>query len=221
MNCKDAMNGAKKWFQKRTLLQRLIIIGLALAMAIFWPMCIVREDYENRSGDAGHESTEALEMGQTFMQTFYAEKSYLKSFEFVLGFDPELPLEGEFLVELLDEDGVVIHSTNYPYNLVPDYRYCPIEINQWLKKGRTYQYRVTNVSVANNVPCVIYTQDSNAYAQRDGQMIFTDEIVQGEALSRYTWSVPLDWRKTLLYWGCMGIIACLAYELEEKRIRNK
>lgn len=205
----------------KTWIQKMVIAGMIVLIAIMWPLCIVREDWSSRSGDSGHALTEELQPGMAFTQKFYAEKSYLTAIDYALEFDHTLPLEGKFLFELLDETGHVLFSTEHPFNLTPDYSYCSIEIGKWLKKGRVYEYRLTNVDVVQNLPKVIYTEDEAMHAEINCGMTFGGDAVVGEALSRYHWKVPLDWKKIVSYGSFMAIFAFVIYELEEVRIARK
>lgn len=211
-----------KWIEARTLVQKAVCVALVLEMVVLWPLCLVRESAENRAGDDAQEVTEELLQGMSFEQRFRAINRYLSTIDYVLGFDPAMSLEGEFLFELFDESGEMLYSTTYPYNLTPDYRYCPIQVSQRLKKNGIYVFRLTNVSVTENAPCVVYTVDEDMYPINSCGMLFDGETVSGEALVRYTWSVPLQWKKVLMYWGITGIISCCVFELEEvRRIKHK
>lgn len=186
-----------------------------------WPLCLIRDEEENRSGDSGHYFTEELQTGMSFTQNFRAEESFLGAIDYALSFDATLPLEGKFLFELADSDGKVLYSQEYPFNLTPDYSYCRIEVNQRLKKGEVYQYRLTNLDVAQNFPQVVYTQDAEMHAENNCGMTFNGEAFAGEALSQYTWEVPMDWWKILGYSGFMGIFVFTIYELEEMRMARR
>lgn len=209
------------WIQDRTWIQKIVIAGLTVIVATMWPLCIIRDDYSSRSGDGGHAFTEEMQQGMVFTQNFYAEKSYLEAVDYALEFDHTMPLEGKFLFELLDEKGKVLFSTEHPFNLTPDYSYCSIEVGKRLKRGGLYQYRLTNVDVVQNLPKVIYTEEESMHAAINCGMTFGGSSVAGEALSRYHWKVPFDWKKTVSYGSFLGMFAFVIYELEEIRVARK
>ena len=165
--------------------------------------------------------TEEMQVGMNFTQTFRAKKSILGSFDYVLTFDPTLPLEGKFLVEILDEEGRDVYSREYPFNLTPDYSYCTLEVNQRLKKGAVYQLRVTNLDVTQNLPRVVYTRDADMFADNNSEMTFHGTKIAGQALTRYTWKVPMNWLKIICYSSFMCLFACAAFEVEELRMAWK
>ena len=208
-------------WKDRTWVQRFLLILLCAIIVMIWPVCLVREEYTNRSGDEAFEETPPLQQGMTYTQKFYAEKNQLKSIGYVLAFDPEAPLKGAFWVELLDWEGNVVYSSEYPYNLTPDYRYCDITIDLPMKKGGQYELRLTNLTVTENVPRVMYTADSAMYATNHCGMTFDGAVVAGESLVRYIWSVPLSWDQILMYWGIAGFVVFVLWELEEVRVAHK
>lgn len=209
------------WIKNSTFIQKVVVVLLIIGMTVIWPFCLVRETVGNRAGDDEQAHTEELQVGMYVEQNFRAEHRFLETIDYVLGFDPESPLEGEFLFELFDEQGSLLYSTNYPYNLTPDYRYCDIEVGQRLHKDGIYRYRLTNLSVTQNVPFVVYSVDESMYTVNNCGMTFNGESIQGESMTRYTWSVPYPWRRIILYWGTMGIVVSCIYELEEVRKAKK
>lgn len=211
----------KNWIKQRSWLQLGILLVLAAAISVMWPLCLVRDEVDNRTGDMGHCMTEEMQVGMNFTQTFRAKKNLLGSIDYVFTFDPTLPLEGKFLVEILDEEGRDVYSREYPFNLTPDYSFCSLEVNQRLKKGAVYQLRVTNLDVTQNLPRVVYTEDPGMFADNNGEMTFNGEEIAGQALTRYTWKIPMDWRKILCYSGFMGLFAFVAFEVEEMRLAWK
>ena len=211
---------------KSTKLQKLIILIMIAAMIVIWPLCLFRKEVANRSGDSGHALTEEMQVGMTVIQRFRAEEMFLKSVEYVLDFDATLPLEGEFLFELLDEEGKVLHSQTKPFNLTPDYAYCDIQINKYVLKNKIYQFRLTNLNIKENVPRLVCSIEEDMHAENNCGMKWNGQDFDGEALTMYTWTAPLDFQKVLVLYGMIGITGCVLYEFagilsERKNAKEK
>ena len=198
---------------------------MLVLMAAIWPCCLVRREVANYSGNSGHQYTEEMQVGMSVTQRFRAEHFVLKSVEYVLKFDAALPLKGEFLFELLDEEGNVLCSHKKPYNITPEYTYCDIQLNRFVVKNRVYQFRLTNLSVEENLPCLVYSGEEDMHAVNNCGMKWNGQDVEGEALTRYTWEVPLKLHTVMVYWGILGITGCILYEiaglLSRKRIKKE
>ncbi len=208
---------AVEWLKGISTLQKVILVLMLMAMAGIWPLCLVRQNAENRSGDFNHSFTEEMQQGMVITQNFRAEESYLKTIDYVLEFDAERPLKGEFRFELLGQDGKVLYSENVPYNLTPKYTYCGVEVKQWLHKGEIYQFRLTNVNVPENFPKLVYSNTEEMHAQNNCGLEMNGQVISGEALTRYTWKVPFDLERILAVWAVTGVVAWSFYEFTKKK----
>ena len=199
-------------WKKTTWDQKLILSVLFLAMIYFWPLCMVRETVDTCAADVGDQQMKPLEVGSSVTQYFTAVYPKCMNVGYVLGFDPEQPLLGDFLFEIMDEAGEVLYSSVVPFNLTPDYRYSDVPAPVRLKKGEKYAYRLTNVSVRENVPQIIYFDAACGY-ENTYEMLFDGIEIKGAAAStQYTWSIPWDWRAIGVYWGVMGVMAFAGLE---------
>jgi len=195
------------------IVKKLLILLVIACMLWVWPVHPFREVESVRSGNEGHEISKPLQVNESAVQYFKAPDNNLIQLEFVVDFDERYPKEGQLYFELLDSKGEAVFAESMDYAQIPDYKYNGPVINVRLKKGRQYAYRITNVNVTENMPCVVYLVKENNYCLKKGSLEISGEAVQGEFLTRITTNKPLDAANTLAIWGCIGMIGFWAYEV--------
>lgn len=195
------------------IVKRLLVLFIVACMLWVWPVHPFREVESVHSGNEGHEISKPLQVNESAVQYFKAPDNNLIQLEFAVDFDERYPKEGQLYFELLDSKGEAVFAETMDYAQMPDYKYNGPVINVRLKKGRQYAYRITNLNVTENMPCVVYTVKENLYCLKKGSLEIAGEAVQGEFLTRITTNKPLDGANTLAIWGCIGMIGFLAYEV--------
>jgi hypothetical protein len=199
----------------------LIILATAAGMLWVWPIRPFRQVDAVRSGDEGHSVTEPLEVGESITQTFRATDNNIIQLEYVLTYDETMPREGELGFALLDSAGNVLYEETVDYAQIPNYSYSGPAVNLMLKKGRMYAYRLTNLSVTDNMPCGVYTTDAAMYGIQKGSLDIMGEKVEGELLTRITANKPLTAENTLAVWGCIGMAGFSVYEFLDRIQKRK
>ena len=189
-----------------------LVITLA-AMLWVWPVHPFREVDSVRSGDEGHVQTEPMEIGESITQYFVARDNNIIQIEFVVSCDDRLLQAGEMLFELLDEEDSVIYTETLDYARMPDYGYGGPVVNVRVRMGRQYAYRLTNLSIEENMPCGVYTTDKTMCCLKKGMMEVGGQQTEGELLTRITTNRPLTAENTLAIWGCIGIVGFGLYEV--------
>lgn len=203
------------------ILKGLLILVIVAAMLWVWPVHPFREIDSVRSGDEGHTLTEAIEIGESVTQYFTAGDNNIVQIEFVMSCNDEQPRTGEFLFELLDGNGKAVFMQNLDYAGIPDYRYGGPVVNVRVKKGRQYAYRLTNLSVSENLPCGVYTTDHTMYCLDQGTLEIAGQAVEGELLTRITTYRPLTAKNTVAVWGCICMVGFMFYEVLVRMERRK
>lgn len=204
--------GIKKWFGSTTWLQRGIWLIMIFCLLPFWPLGLVREVEEERSGDSGHGVTEEMIPGTGMIQTFRAEHSQLKKLDFVLNYDESQGREGTILFELLDEKDGIVYQEEIPYSQIDQYTYHTVSLDIELKKHHIYKYCLTNLDITENIPRVVYTVEEQMHAAPNREMTFAGETVDGQSLTRYTWNRPLRYYNVM---AVAGLIGCAGFTLTE------
>lgn len=194
-------------------LQKIIIFVMLFAMISIWPLCLVRRETENRSGDQYHLISEEMTPGTVVTQSFRARERYLETVDFVLTFDEDAERKGSLLFELLSEDGEVLQSVPLNYEIISNGAYFRICTERKVKKNGVYQYRLTNVDITENLPRVMYTGEEAMYAVNNCGFTWNQQKIDGEALSRYHWKAPLDPCMILACWGILGIVGFTFFEI--------
>lgn len=198
---------------KMKALRMCIIIIMAAVMLVVWPIHPIREVGSTRSGDEGHVVSEPLEVGMSAVQKFKATDNNVIALDFVMTYDDSLPVDGELLFEFMDEEGTVLQSQRISCGQIPDYAYCTVILNLRLQRGKMYQYRLSNLSVAENKLCLVYTSDRKMYGLTKGALTVGGKSVEGEALTRIESNRPLNAESTLAIWGGIGLVGFTLCEL--------
>lgn len=194
------------------------------AMLLVWPVHPFREVVSVRSGDEGHEVTKPLEIGESMNQYFRAPDDNLIQLEYVLTCEDGQPQEGELLFEFLDDKGTVLYEQVLDYGDIPDYGYGGVILNLKVKKGRIYAYRLTNISITENMPCGVYTADPDMQCLKKGRYELAGEEQNGELLTRLTTNSPITAENTIAIWGCISMIGFTVYEafsMPQKKERKR
>ena len=198
-----------------------VIVITVAAMLWVWPVHPFREVDSVRSGDEGHALTVPVGIGESITQYFMAGDNNIIQIEFVVSCDDGLSQAGEMLFELLDRNGSAIYTETLDYAEVPDYGYGGPAVNMRVKKGRQYAYRLTNLSIEENMPCGVYTTDETMRCLKKASLEFGGQRMEGELLTRITTNRPLTAENTLAIWGCIGMAGFGLYEvlvrLEKRR----
>lgn len=194
-----------------------MLLAVMLVLALFlWPIHPLRQVTSVRSGDEGHQITAPLGIGETISQTFVATDDNLIQLEFVLTFHPDDVREGTLLFELLDDGQEPVFAEELSYDSLQDYGYGGPIINQMVKKGKTYTYRITNESIAENAPCGVYTTRTDMCHLKKGRLTLGEESIEGELLTRITTNHSVPFETTLALWGCIGLTGFTIYELLDR-----
>lgn len=192
-----------KWLRRATWPQKLILTVMAACILPFFG--IVREDTEQRSGDASHILTEALAPGASFSQSFRASYQTLKALDFVVDYDDGSPQNGTLLFELLDAEDHVLHRQEIPYSQIGGYVYHRIELDMRLKRHRLYTYRITNLDITENMPRAVCTTDPSMHALPNRLLTFDGTEMEAKALTRYLWDTPLRLHYVLAFSAFIGL----------------
>ena len=199
--------------KKSNIWQRLVLFFAVICMLMVWPLCVVRKGATETIENEKYLTSDVMEPGTVLTQSFVATEGVFCGLEFVMDFDPELPKEGIFKIEILDEKDAVLYEGLFPYFLVEDYTFYRIDIDDMrLKKGATYKYRLTNQDVSSNLPGIVYTVKEQADGVEYRKLVFDDVEIEGESFVRYVWKEPLDLLSILGIWSCVGIGAALVWE---------
>lgn len=201
--------------------KRVILCIMIAGMLWVWPIHPFREVGSVRSGDGGHLLTEPLNIGESLVQHFRAADNNIIQIEFVLSCDDTAPQAGELLFELLDRDGNVLLAESMDYAQIQDYSYGGPVVNQRVKRWGQYAYRITNVSVVENPPRGVYTEDPAMTGLKKGTLDAPGRTVGGELLTRITANKALTAENTLAIWGCMGMVIFGVCEVLERYGKRK
>lgn len=208
--------------KKSSIWQKLVLLLMVAGMLLVWPVCIVRTEYTRTVEHEIYETTDKMATGAVLTQNFYAEESVLWAIDLVIDYDETLPTEGIFRIEIVDENGELQYEGLFPYYLVEDYTFYRILTELHLKKGDTYQYRLTNLDIAENLPRIAYTckeqEDGRAYQT----LMLDNTVIEGESFARYVWKAPYSPLNVLAVWSCLGLGGFFLWELLEqcKKKRN-
>lgn len=208
--------------KKSNLVQRLILLVAIVGMLLVWPGCIVRSEVTQTIEHEIYRTTEGMQENTLMTQEFVARESVLSALELVIDYNPELPLEGIFKIEIIDEADAVIYEGLFPYFLVEDYTFYRIQtFDLRLKKGRVYRYRLTNQDITENLPGIVYTLREAENGEDYGQLCLGGAVIEGEAFVRYVWKRPFDVLSILGVWSCLALGGFFLWEFAEKRKRKK
>ncbi|MCH5344204.1 MAG: hypothetical protein J1E64_09205 [Acetatifactor sp.] len=197
-------------------MKKWMILGIMfLCMISVWPLCLVRRTREERSGDTGHLLSDGIRQGECISQTFQATESYMESLGFVLTFEEEQMREGNIRFELWSAGGKLLCQQEIGYMWLPNYKYFDMHVDQRLKKNAIYEFRIVNVDVVENLPKVVYTNDTTVDAAPSVEMVLNRERVEGCALGKYTWKEPLDWQSILELWAFLGMAGFILMEIAQ------
>lgn len=206
-------------------IKALLVLVSVACMLWVGPVHPIREVGADHTGNDGHEITRPLEVNESITQYFRATDNNLIQLEFAVDFDERYPKEGQLRFELLDSEENVLFVGDLDYGAMPDYKYNGPIINVRLKKGREYSYRLTNVDITDNKPCIVYTSDSESCSLKKGRLEFDGMITEGEILTKITSNKPLAVENRLAMCGCIGMIGFGVYEMlnriEKKLAANK
>lgn len=205
---------------KTKIIKGALLFFIAVCMLLVWPVSIVRREVSDRSGD-GYGVTEKLGQGMSFSQHFLPKESRLKSIDFVFTFEEELPREGEFLFEVLNEEGEAIYTGRIPYGVFINYNFYRVPVDLKLNKNKIYTYRVSNTNVTENPPRVVYTEEPSMHVEEARGMLFQDLPVEGEAMTQFVWKAPLDFVSVLASWSFLAIGGFAALELADHFAKKK
>lgn len=197
---------------KINVLQKIILLVMAGLMLFVWPFCGVRREEEQRSGDASHELTEEMKPGSRLTQTFRAAESVLKGLDFALAFQESLPREGSLFFRLSDEKGHLVHEERISYEQLENYTYFTVKVDKRLRKNAVYQYELLNEDIQSNLPRAIYTVEQQMHAAPNCGLTLDEVQVAGEALTRYHWMAPLNYKNVLSIWAFLGIAGFTLFE---------
>lgn len=192
--------------------EKCILIIMIAIFLLFWPIGIYRVESSERSGDFYHAETPMLEVGMTMTQKFTAMHNHVKTIEFALDFDEEQDRVGELLFLVSDKKGNILYQETIPYDAVAKYTYYPVEVDLHIKLFHTYEYSITNLTIEDNQPRGIYTASRRMHVLPNRKYYCGDEIMMGQALTRYTWIKPLPFCDLLAVAGCIG---CAGFTLME------
>lgn len=195
------------------IIKRSLIALIIACMLWVWPIHPFREVVSVNSGNEGHEISKPLLVNESAVQYFKAPDNNLIQLEFVVDFDERYPKEGQLYFELLDSKGEAVFAETLDYGAMPDYKYNGPVVNVRLKKGKQYAYRITNLNVTENMPCVVYLVKEPLYCLKKGALEIAGEAVSGEFLTRITTNKPLNAANTMAIWGCIGMVGFMGYEM--------
>ncbi len=197
---------------RMNILQKGILLVMAGCMLAVWPFCLVRRDAEQRSGDLNHAVTEELGKGSVMEQSFRAEESVLDGLDFVLTFDENKPRSGRLLFQLSNEDGKILLEQEIPYSQIPNYGYFTVPVNKWLHKNAVYRYSLKNVDIEDNLPKGVYTVTEEMHAAPNCGLSLNSAGLEGEALTRFHWKEPLNYKNVLSFWAFFGVVGFTLFE---------
>ena len=69
-------------------------------MLMVWPLCVVRKGATETIENEKYLTSDVVEPGAVLTQSFVATESVFCGLAFVMDFDPELPKEGIFKIEM-------------------------------------------------------------------------------------------------------------------------
>ncbi len=209
--------------KKSNIWQRLVLLLAVICMLMVWPLCVVRKGATETIEHEIYHTSDGMEPGSVLTQCFVAKESVFCGLELVMDFDPELPKEGIFMIEILDQEDKVLYEGLFPYFLVEDYTFYRINLDDMrLKKGATYKWRLTSQDVSSNLPGIVYTVKEQEDGEEYQRLVLNGEEIEGEAFARYVWKESLDLLSILGVWSCIGIGAGLIWEcLEQVKNRKK
>lgn len=208
----------------KRLLVGMVFVGV-LGICILHPF---KEVSTVSTGNEEHQITGPIGIGENIVQHFRAADDNLIELKFAVDFDERYPKEGKLLFELMDAKGNVLSVEEMDYAQMPDYKYIGAIINLPLDKGKMYAYRLTNVNITENLPCGIYTTDSEMCSLKKGKVEFAGETFEGELITQITSNKPLEADETMMICGCIGMVGFLLYEVlvclekrKEKYLKSK
>lgn len=197
---------------KIRVVQKIILLVMTALMLFVWPLCGVRRETEQRSGDSAHELTEEIKPGSSLTQTFRASESVLKGLDFALTFQESLPREGSLLFRLSDEKGRLVHQEKIPYEQLGNYTYFTVKVNKRIRKNALYQYELLNEDIESNLPRAVYTVEQQMHAAPNCGFFLDGVQADGEALTRYHWMAPLNYKNVFSIWAFLGITGFTLFE---------
>lgn len=201
-------------------LKALLVLVIVACMLWVGPVHPIREVGYDHTGNDGHEITRPLEVNESITQYFRATDNNIIQLEFAVDFDERYVKEGQLKLELMDSLGNIVFAETLDYGAMPDYKYSGPLINIRLKKGREYSYRLTNLNITENKPCIVYTSDEEACSLKKGRMEFDGTVIEGEILTKITSNKPLTTENRLALCGCIGLIGFSIYELLNRIEKN-
>jgi hypothetical protein len=159
----------------------------------------MRKEGDTHSGNDDHQFTTELAYS-TLRQYFVAQESYLFKLSITLDFT-ESSQDTSFLFYLYDENDAVLTEKTLQISALNSHTYYDIAIDKWLHKGHTYSYQLVFQDTSAPV-WGIFTNSVENNNPNNLYLIWNEDTqIAGQALSRYIWGLPLNWKNVLCWWG--------------------
>lgn len=202
------------------LLQILILLCAVIGILFIGPLHLVSDKVMSVVEETGYQPSEGIVAEeQSVMQQFIPEYHHVDHIQVLV--DSLGVEEGNFRFTFYDQELNVLWETVGLFSLHPGVDYHTFEVNQDVKPGVPYYYRLDYAGTAFVVGCQPRTQ---GIENSNGAFYMNlEEVPNMSAVTKYQYDVPLSGKKVVI--GgigliCLAAICCAVLELTEKKKRN-
>lgn len=204
-------SGRKRGTKVKKIVRGIILICMIVGCAGIFPLCLVRKDTNvDAVQNAAYITSE--EEFRSVKQIFEAQTGYLSRIAFDLDFSGGEPA-GDGITFCLWEEGKgkVLVEKYIPMEDVKVSEYTYVTVGKFLKKGEAYSYTVTLDSGDSAGFRVVYTADAEG-APGSRALYLDGEVADGQAVTRYVYGFPLNYKNVICLWGFVLMTGFLLLE---------
>lgn len=190
---------------------RVVFLCTVLLCIIVFPVSLVRK--EETVDPVLNTEYGRTENGHAMTQIFQAQSSYLEGIAFDIGFSDGKPLEGSLIFTLKREDKEeVIFEKAIELTEINDGLFTYVPVKRWISKGQVYSYSIASSDDIAEFQAIHTLSDDEA-ALGSKTLYFQGESVNGQAVTRYIYTFPLNYKNVICLWAFILTIGLTLTEL--------
>ncbi len=193
-----------------------ILVFMTILCACVFPFCLIREE-TNIDPTLGLMYACTPEGGRELTQTFTARGGYLSEMAFDIAFPDGEAWEGNLIFRIREEDGKgrLLVEEIIPAVSVNDWAYTYVQVGRRLKKGALYSYTLSVEEGTQGEFHAIYTEAEADAVPGNRELYFEGMLIEGQAVTRYVYMLPLDFKNVLFLWSFIWMIGLMLMEAAE------
>ena len=197
-------------FMKKAPKLFIVIIMAILGICVF-PLCLVRKNADICSNLNGAVYENTNYTGNELKQTFVAQTEYLSEIAFDIAFPDVKPDTGS-LIFCIKEEGEhpkVLMETQLSLETVNSLAFTSVSVDKWLKKGKLYSYTIIPHEGTDAAFQAVYTVREEDASAGNQTLYFDGKIIDGQAVTKYVYGFPLNWRNVICLWAFIAMIGLM------------